>query len=234
MARNINGTNLKSHEIERAIWFDIEKQMADKQPSVTGLLVDGEFSITVHDSRLQLGAKYSNLSYQPAYDFYDELIQRCQLEKRLLISYTKADFDFVLESNPGLSTRMKEVYQKAKFTSFFKYKHPELYNEMQNALSRRYKNRRNRYMVMKKQNGEFVIGLKDMLKLDAVGYPDLKKVGIGGSATAISKIRRRFEKTGYDLDALTTGEKKAWSKMLNYLKHDVYGLQHLTKWVNSQ
>ena len=71
-----------------------------------------------------------------------------------------------------------------------------------------------------------------MLKLEAVGYPDREKVGIGGSGETIGKIRKRFEKSGNNVEALTTGEKRAWSRMRTYLKHDVIGLRHLTYWVN--
>lgn len=230
--RNKNGTNLSSEELERAVWFDIEKRIADEEPALTGFLVDGQFTIVVHDPKLQIGAEYSNLVHQPAAEFYQNMVERCRVEKRLLISYTKADFDFVISSNPDLEEAMLDVYQKAKFTSYFRHQHPDLFAEMQTRLKTRYQNKRYRFQTQRKENGEFKVGLKDMLKLEAVGYPDREKVGIGGSGKAIGKIRKRFEKSGNNVEALTTGEKRAWSNMRTYLKHDVIGLRHLTYWVN--
>ncbi len=195
LPRNKNGTNLSVTELERAVWFDIEKRKDDSEPALTGYLVDGEFTIVVHDSRLQLGADYSNLNFQPATNFYQQIIERCRLENRLLISYTMADFGFVVTSNPELNDVMSEVHQKAKFTSYFKYEHPDLYAEMQARQKKRHGNKRTRFITKKKKSGDFEVGLKDMLKLVAVGYPERSKVGIGGSANAIKDMRKRFEKS---------------------------------------
>ena len=41
-----------------------------------------------------------------------------------------------------------------------------------------------------------------------------------------------IEKQKGDVEKVTAREKKSWSKMLTYLKHDVYGLCHLNNWVN--
>ena len=109
----------------------------------------------------------------------------------------------------------------------------ELFEEMQRKLANRAGNRRARNRPRQRQNGEYRIGLNDMLKLETVSYPGRSSVGIGGSANAIRKVRERYEKTGEDLEKITTGEKKAWSKMLSYLEHDVRGLEHLTRWINS-
>jgi hypothetical protein len=232
LARNKNGTNLSPEEMERAVWFDIEKQI-DGEIGLTGYLVDDHFTIVVHDQKLKIGAEYSDLVFQPAREFYRSLVQRCQTEDRLLISYTNADLEFVTESNPELEDAVKAVHQKTKFTSFFRHQHPELFAEMQRRLKIRKRSKKHRFTIKQKKNGEFVVGLKDILKLEAVGYPEREKVGIGGSAKAIGNVRKRFDKSGHDLGALTKGEKKAWSKMLTYLRHDVYGLRHLTEWVNN-
>ena len=231
LTRNKNGTNLSSDEMERAVWFDIEKQI-DGELGLTGYLVDDQFTIVVHDQKLKIGADYSDLVFQSASEFYRNLVQRCQSENRLLISYTNADLEFITESNPELEDAVKAVHQKTKFTSFFRHQHPELFAEMQERLKIRKRSKKHRFMTKQKKNGEFVVGLKDMLKLEAVGYPERQKIGIGGSAKAIRMVGERFEKSGHDVETLTKGEKKAWSKMLTYLRHDVYGLRHLTKWVN--
>ena len=231
LARNKNGTNLSSEEMERAVWFDIEKQI-NGEIGLTGYLVDDQFAIVVHDPMLRIGADYSNLMFQPGGEFYRSLVQRCQSEDRLLISYTNADLEFVTESNPELEDAVKAVHQKSKFTSFFRHQHPELFAEMQRRLKVRKRTKKHRFTTKQKKSGEFEAGLKDMLKLEAVGYPEREKVGIGGSARAIRMVRERFDKSGHDVDALARGEKKAWSKMLTYLRHDVYGLRYLTKWVN--
>lgn len=232
MARNKNGTNLSQEELDRAIWFDIEKRIDDAEPALTGFLVGEDFTVVVHDPTLQIGAEYSDLGHQPAAEFYRDMVERCRVEKRLLISYTKADFDFVISSNPELEEAMLEVYQKTKFTSYFRHKRPDLFAEMQTRLKTRHMNRRYRYQTKIKKSGEFEVGLKDMLKLEAVGYPGRKQVGIGGSGKAIGMVRKRFDKLGNNVEALAKSEKKAWSRMLTYLKHDVYGLRHLTYWVN--
>jgi len=56
-----SGHNLSKEVIKNAIWFDIEKQKGDVEPAVTGMLVDGLFSIIVHDEKLTCGADYSEL-----------------------------------------------------------------------------------------------------------------------------------------------------------------------------
>ena len=151
----------------------------------------------------------------------------------MLISYTKADYEFIANAYPRLKAGLDEVYQKTKFTSWFRNQRPELFEEMQGKLRNRWANSRSRNRPLPKQNGEYRVGLKDMLKLEAVDYPDRTSVGIGGSANAIRKVRVRHAKTGEDLEKMTKGEKRAWTKMLTYLQHDVRGLEHLARWVNS-
>lgn len=233
MPRNKNGTNLDAGELSKAVWFDIEMRKNDSEPAITGFLVDGMFKIIVHDERLTIGANYSNLEMRNGEIFYHELIRRCKEENRLLISYTKADYEFIVNAYPHLKAGLDEVYQKTKFTSWFRNQRPELFEEMQRQLRNRWANSRIRNRPLPRQNGEYRVGLKEMLKLDAVDYPNRTSVGIGGSANAIKKVRDRHGRTGEDLDKMTTGEKKAWTKMLTYLKHDVRGLEHLARWVNS-
>ena len=227
-----SGYNLEKAILERAVWFDIEKREADLDPAVTGILVDGEFSITVHDKKLAVAANYSKLKVIEGRTFFRDLIDRCNDENRKLISYTSADFGFITAAFPELEESLQQVYIKASFSSWFKRKKAKLYDELQANAKKKFGRSKNKFNKGPKKSGEFQIGLKDMLKLPAVGYPDGVKTGVGGSAKAIKKIRYRFEKTGADVEKITTGEKKAWSKMLTYLKHDVVGLCHLTKWVN--
>jgi hypothetical protein len=231
--RDKNGTNLAESDVSRAVWFDIEKRVNDPEPAITGVLVDGMFKIIVNDDKLASGASYSNLDLQNGETFFKGLIRKCKQENRLLISYTKADYEYIINAYPHLKTGLDEVYQKTKFTSWFRNQRPELFEEMQRKLANRAGNRRARNRPRQRQNGEYRVGLNDMLKLEAVSYPDRSSVGIGGSANAIRKVRERYEKTGEDLEKITTGEKKAWSKMLSYLEHDVRGLEHLTRWINS-
>jgi len=220
-------------DIERAVWFDIEKRKNDDEPAVTGILAEGIFRIVVHDEQLAIAAEYSGLEVQNGASFYHNIIKKCREENRLLISYTKADHKYIIDAYPHLEMELNEVYQKTKFTSWFRQHRPELFGEMQRKQLTRAGNRRARNLPQKKKSGEYQIGLKDMLKLNDVGYPERKKVGIGGSAETIGKIRKRHAKTGADLECLTKGEKRAWSRMLTYLQHDVRGLEHLTRWVSS-
>ena len=233
MPRNKNGTNLDAGELSQAVWLDIEMRKNDSKPAITGFLVDGTFKIIVHDERLAIGANYSNLEIRNGEFLFEELIRRCKDEKRMLISYTKADYEFIANAYPRLKAGLDEVYQKTKFTSWFRNQRPELFEEMQGKLRNRWANSRSRNRPLPKQNGEYRVGLKDMLKLEAVDYPDRTSVGIGGSANAIRKVRVRHAKTGEDLEKMTKGEKRAWTKMLTYLQHDVRGLEHLARWVNS-
>lgn len=233
MAVNKNGTNLAKEHIERAVWFDIEKREKDDQPAVTGILIEGIFRIVVHDEQLAIAAEYSGLEVENGASFYQNLIRKCREENRLLISYTKADHKYIADAYPHLEMELNEVYQKTKFTSWFRQHRPVLFAEMQRKQGSRARNRRARNPPQKKQSGEYRIGLKEMLKLNDIDYPERGKVGIGGSADAIRKIRERHAKTGTDIERLTKGEKRAWSRMLTYLQHDVLGLEHLTRWVNS-
>ena len=227
-----SGYNLSEEVLENAIWFDIEKQKGDVEPAVTGMLVDGLFSIIVHDEKLTCGADYSELKLISGEKFYSNLLKRCLDENRKLISYTSADFGFVSKAYPHLKEDLEEVFIRASFTSWFRRKKQKLFAEMQANSKKNYTRSRNKFGKGPKKSGEFKVGLKDMLKIEAVGYPDASKIGIGGSAKAIKKMRDRYDKTGADVEKVTSGEKKAWSKMLTYLMHDVYGLCHLTKWVN--
>ena len=227
-----SGHNLSNEVLENAIWFDIEKQKDDAEPAITGILVDGDFSIIIHDKKLVCGAEYSKLKSVSGEEFYSKLLKRCQDENRNLIGYTSADFGFVSDAYPHLKEDLEEVFIRASFTSWFRRKRPKLFAEMQANAKKNYTRSKNKFGKGPKKSGEFKVGLKDMLKIGAVEYLDASKIGIGGSAKAIKKMRDRFEKTGADLEKVTKGEKKAWSKMLTYLRHDVYGLSHLTKWVN--
>ena len=231
MPRNRNGTNLTQVEMKRAVWFDIEKREGDVEPAVSGILIENDIEIVVHDSRLKLGAEYSNLITEEASIFYEQLIQKSIDENRLMISYSLADYNYVVNAYPHLKEKLDTVYQKALFTSFFRNQRPDLFASVQSSLKQAKQKKKKR--IKDKKNGEFRVGLKDFLKLDEVGYPGRKKAGIGGSASAIDLMRKRLEKSGFDLDALTKGEKKKWTKMQTYLKHDLWGLEHLTKWVNS-
>ena len=234
MARNKNGTNLNHEELKDAVWFDIEKREKDVEPALTGMMVDDEFSITVHDERLSIGAEYSNLHLKNGKPFFEALIEKCRNEGRMLISYTKADYEFITSAYPDLKDDLDQIYQKTRFTSWFRQNKPRLFELMQKKKASKTRKKRVRNRPMRKKSGEFQIGLKDMLQLDEVDYPNRSKVGIGGSANAIKKIRTRYNKTGDNENSITAGEKKAWTKMLTYLKHDVLGLAHLTKWVNSE
>ena len=227
-----SGHNLSKEVIKNAIWFDIEKQKGDVEPAVTGMLVDGLFSIIVHDEKLTCGADYSELKLISGEKFYSNLLKRCLDENRKLISYTSADFKYISTAYPMLKDDLEKVHIKASFSSWFRRKKPELFSQMQANAKKNYIRSKNKFGKGPKKNGEFRVGLKDMLKIEAVGYPDTSKIGIGGSAKAIKKIRDRFDKTGDNVEKVTAGEKKSWSKMLTYLKHDVYGLCHLTNWVN--
>ena len=227
-----SGSNLEKEILERAVWFDIEKREADVSPALTGVLVDGEFSITVHDQKLAVAANYSNLEVIEGRTFFRDLIDRCNDENRKLISYTSADFGFITAAFPELEESLQQVYIKASFSSWFKRKKAKLYAELQVNAKKKFSRSKNKFNKGPKKSGEFRVGLKDMLKLPTVGYPDGPKTGVGGSAKAIKKIRDRYDKPGADVEKITSGEKRAWSKMLTYLKHDVLGLCHLTKWVN--
>ena len=57
--RNKNGTNLSSEELEQAVWFDIEKRIADEEPALTVFWwLD---SLQSSSTTMQIGAEYSNL-----------------------------------------------------------------------------------------------------------------------------------------------------------------------------
>ena len=111
-------------------------------------------------------------------------------------TYAERDYEYIINAYPHLKTDLDEVYQKTKFTSWFRNQRPELFEEMQHKLANRARNRRARNRPRQRQNGEYRIGLNDMLKLEAVSYPGRSYVGIGGSANAIRKVRERYEKTG--------------------------------------
>ena len=102
---------------------------------------------------------------------------------------------------------LENVYQKAKFTSYFRHQHPDLFAEMQieiNSIRSRHQNKRYRFQKTsektKFRDGEFKVGLKDMLKLEAVGYPEFReKVGIGGSHRGNITIAQGPSKQSYDV-----------------------------------
>jgi hypothetical protein len=106
--RDKNGTNLAESDVSRAVWFDIEKRVNDPEPAITGVLVDGMFKIIVNDDKLAIGASYSNLDLQNGETFFKGLIRKCKQENRLLISYTKADYEYIINAYPHLKTGLDE------------------------------------------------------------------------------------------------------------------------------
>ena len=195
----------------------------DEIPALSGWMIEGDYQVAIHDKLLLPAAINKGIQLIEPIDHFENLVKTSALEDRMIVAYSSHEYDVISPLSELLERDFRERYVLANFSRWFNINMPELYEKAQDYQKKKKQNKRN----MKKKSGDFRLGLKDFLKLEEVGYPDRKKVGIGGSAKSIRQVRERSLE-GLEL---TKGIKTGWTRMLTYLEHDVKGLAHLVEFV---
>ncbi len=228
-------TELTQTTLDRAILFDFEMREADDTPALIGVLCEQDFRQVALDPKLHIAAKYTNNKEDDSrvetanpHEYLAALIERAEIEKRLLIAYTNHELNVLTEmfrthrEATLVNTTLEQLYLNANAKRWFKRNYPA---ECETAL----KTERAR-LVQAGQlppSGRAKLGLKPLLKMPVVKYAKANRVGIGSPAKAMAYVRSHSE-------PLTTAAKRKWSNLLTYNAHDVIGMQHLLQFILNQ
>ena len=209
--------HLTNENLENAVIIDFEGLM-DEDPSMAGVLCDGYFSQVCFNPKLEQAAIAKDLEFTSLHSYLDELLTECVEDDRLIIGYSRREYDVLCNVLPERVEEINAVYLNAIATKWFKSRHSL---EMK-ALAKT-KNKAKHYR-------DRSIGLKDILDFEFIAYevsPWAKGVK---PAKNIRRIIDALEQTG-DYDSVTRRTKSAWTMMLRYNKLDVEGLHYLLTWI---
>ena len=212
--------HLNRENLETAVIIDFEGLM-DEDPSMAGILCDGEFrqvcfNPTLKDAAIEKGLEYSSLE-----SFLDELLTKCMDEKRLVIGYSSREYNVFCEVLPSRVEEVTSVYLNALATKWFSNR----YRIEMNTL--RSKKKKSKYMYDRK------VGLKDFLDMEVVVYPLPSWVKGVGPAKAIRRLEKAITNAG-DYASVTPRTKRSWTMMLKYNRIDIEGLSYLLNWILSE
>ena len=209
--------HLTNENLKNAVVIDFEGLM-DDNPSLAGVLYDGNFSQVCFNPKLEKAAIAKNIEYANLGSYLEELLDECVEDDRLIIGYSRREYDVFCEILPDRVEEINSVYLNAIATKWFKKR----YSLTMSTLAKKKKKSKN----FRDRN----IGLKDILDLDFVTYklePWAKGVK---PAKAIRRMINALEKKG-DYKSVTSRTKGAWTKMLRYNQVDVKGLHYLLNWI---
>lgn len=212
--------HLNQKNLENAVIIDFEGLM-DKDPSIAGILCDGEFrqvcfNPTLKDAAIEKGLEYSILE-----SFLDELLSECIDEKRLIIGYSSREYNVFCEALPSRVEDINSVYLNALATKWFSNRYRIEINTLKS------KKKKSKYIYDRK------VGLKDFLDLEVVGYPLPSWVKGVSPAKAIRRLEKAITDVG-DYGSVTRRTKRSWTMMLKYNRIDIEGLSYLLNWILSE
>ena len=208
--------NKLTHEIiERAFCIDVEMRQVDTYPAMMGWACGDDFTQVVFDQRLSAAAEYRQLKIVDLHRLLDVLVSTARETDSLLIAYSVHERDLLCELIPQKTEDINKIYCNANLRKWMKRTFPIEYAEAEEKERSR--------LVATQQlppSGWVSMGLKQLLKMPIVGYPEASSAGIGSPAKALQYVRAHS-------DPLTKGAKRKWSSMLTYNRHDVLGMKHL-------
>lgn len=183
-------------EAQRAIYVDFEG-FKGRPPSLLGILVDGDLSQVVLDSRLTAAATATGCLTADIQDVARNLKQWCQLAGRKLVAYSQHELDV-----------------------FSQYAGVDFYDEYRDArmIAKRWWN------ICRRGAPRHDNGLKTFLK--AIGRPhptyfgEHKATSRLRAVLAMLKKRKKYE-------ALASAMKAEWRMLLDYNSHDCHGMKTL-------
>ena len=209
--------HLTNENLKKAVIIDFEGLM-DEDPSLAGILCDGDFSQVCFNSKLEMAAIAKDIEYANLESYLNKLLDECVDDGRLIIGYSRREYDVFCETLPERVEEINSIYLNAIATKWFKNR----YSLIMKALAKKKKKSKN----FRNRN----IGLKDILDFDFVTY-ELEAWTKGVKpAKAIRRMINALEKNG-DYKSVTGRTKGAWTKMLRYNYVDVEGLHYLLNWI---
>lgn len=207
--------------VSKGIYLDFEKQIEDEKPAIAGVLIDEDYSCFGLDPTLECAVTYlqsnrvnEEWNFQDANTFAQNILERAENEERLIIGYTNAERDLLVELT-GEQVRIDNVYFDANFSPWFREKYRRTYRRLlrENRNDSRWRTNRR-------------VGLKDYLSLDWIGYPyppDLKNYS---PATALGRMRTEIQSRG-GYQNVPRSVKKKFTMIYRYNFHDCKGMRHL-------
>jgi hypothetical protein len=229
---NMNSvSNLSLEGLDAGIYFDVEMREADALPALVGVMIDGEFEIIVLEELLHPAAEYSSLRVREPLSLFENLLLQAERDDCHLIAYSQHEFDLLASMYSNGSPKHKHLldilnrrYFNANIRKWFRKNLRESYDLLESKEKAKGKSSK-----FAKNNGGIRMGLKLLLQLPEVAYPDVKSAGIGYPATALREVRDHLQRKGPSVDSLTPGARRKWSKLLTYNRHDVVGMEHLLR-----
>ncbi len=208
----INQNTLTHEIIDRAYCIDVEMRKVDPDPAMMGLAYGNDFKQVVFDQKLSAAAKYRDLEVVDLDSYLDDIVSSAMKSDSVLIAYSTHEQDLLCELLPSKAADISSIYCNANLRKWMKRNFPDQYAEAEEKEKRR--------LVATKQRRPVKMGLKQLLKMPVVQYPEVSSAGIGSPAKALQYVRTYS-------DPLTVGAKRKWSSMLTYNRHDVIGMRHL-------
>ena len=209
--------DLNSDMLQDAIILDFEGLKGD-EPSLLGFFVDGEFKQICFDNTLKIAAIEKEIELRELNETLNLLIDKCIDEKRIMIGYSRREYDVFCEKLPERIKDINRVYLNALATKWFRRKYP-----LQMKILKKKKS-----TIKWKPNRS--IGLKDFLDMELVcyNYPTSMK---GVSPAKAIRLMQEQLKIKKNYTVVSRGVKRKWTMMLRYNKLDVLGLRYLLQWI---
>jgi hypothetical protein len=189
-------SNINPAQAEKAIYIDFEGLM-DAPPSLIGIMVDGEFTQHVFDTRLLAAAKHSNLNYCDGTKFLSELVQKASNENRRIVAFSSYEKQTIKKY---YDIDIADAYADARLIA--KALRPTIFEST--GLKPR--------------------DLKSYLT--AINYKRGDYLGIKQTAPRIRAVASMLEKKP-NFEDLTPTVKAKWTKVLQHNRIDVEGMRML-------
>ena len=163
----------------------------DEYPTLVGVLVDDEFTITCLEEGLRPAAKHASLEVVNPHEFFTALLLKAEEEDRALVAYTLHEFEILenmFSENSGENKHLLDIlnrrYVKANARKWFRKHYRESYDMIE--ARERAKGRRSRY---RRQNGNIRMGLNLLLQIPEVAYLGADEAGRGSPANTLRDVR---------------------------------------------
>ena len=212
-----------SQTLERGIYLDFEKAEKEKIPQIAGVLIDGEYTCYVVDSRLKGAAEArarrpeERWRYCEAKKLIYSLLDIAEEEGRRIIAYSTFEQDIMVEL-VGEKNRISSLYLNANSASWFRQNKKTTYKRMQREIKK------------DKSRWSNTVGLKDFLELPAVGYDDYPRYLKGFKpGKALSGMLSDLASKG-NHELVKPSVKKRFTKLHRYNEHDCAGMKHLLEY----
>jgi len=196
---------IKPSQARRGIYLDFEG-FKDKSPAVVGILKDDQFRQIVLDSHLRSAAEFARLDTVSLGDVIKQLYEECETEKRFMIAFSEHE--------------MNVVFRDCGIDISRRYKNARTY-------ASRWASRYGKNSVLERHS------LEEFLKLPEVDYNFPENLPKGNATRWLRAVSDGLAKRG-DFASLTSTQKGHWERLLEYNRHDVYGLRALTLRVSAE